>query len=316
MNLQLEKKVALVTAASQGLGKASAWALAREGASVAICARDEAMTATTAREIAAATGADVRPFVANLTDAESISRLVKDVLQAFGTVHVLVNNAGGPRPGDFAALSDDDWQGAFELTLMSAVRVTRAVLPALRAQRWGRIINLASYSVKQPIADIVLSNSLRLGVVGWAKSIAAPLAADNVLVNTIATGWARSERVAQMLASRAANSGRTVAETEASITRQIPLGRMAAVEEIADVVAFLASERAAYITGTVVPVDGGLCKVLYDVDPRGQDGRPSCSCRSRREFRGGGRLRPGADDGSGRAAVVSSRWIQVTWRPL
>ena len=258
MNLQLEKKVALVTAASQGLGKASAWALAREGASVAICARDEAMTATTAREIAAATGADVRPFVANLTDAESISRLVKDVLQAFGTVHVLVNNAGGPRPGDFAALSDDDWQGAFELTLMSAVRVTRAVLPALRAQRWGRIINLASYSVKQPIADIVLSNSLRLGVVGWAKSIAAPLAADNVLVNTIATGWARTERVAQMLASRAANSGRTVAETEASITRQIPLGRMAAVEEIADVVAFLASERAAYITGTVVPVDGGL----------------------------------------------------------
>jgi 3-oxoacyl-[acyl-carrier protein] reductase len=173
-------------------------------------------------------------------------------------VHVLVNNAGGPQPGAFATLSDDDWQRAFELTLMSAVRVTRALLPVMRAQRWGRIINLASYSVKQPIPDIVLSNSLRLGVVGWAKSIAAPLAADNVLVNTIATGWARSERVAQMLASRSADAGRTLAETEATITSQIPLGRMGTVEEIADVVAFLASERASYITGTVLPVDGGL----------------------------------------------------------
>jgi 3-oxoacyl-[acyl-carrier protein] reductase len=141
---------------------------------------------------------------------------------------------------------------------MSAVRVTRAVLPAMRAQRWGRIINLASYSVKQPIPDILLSNSLRLGVVGWAKSIAAPLAAVNVLVNTVATGWARSERVEQMLASRAANSGRTIAEAEAAITSQIPLGRMGTVEEIADVVAFLASERASYLTGTVIPVDGGL----------------------------------------------------------
>jgi len=258
MDLQLGQKVALVTAASQGLGKAAAWGLAREGARVAICARDRATTVATAAQIAAATGAEVRPFVADLSDAKSISGLVEQVLHAFGTVHVLVNNAGGPPPGAFAGLSDDDWQRAFELTMMSAVRVTRALLPTLRAQRWGRIINLASYSVKQPIPDIVLSNSLRLGVVGWAKSIAAPLAADNVLVNTIATGWARSERVAQMLASRAAKSGRTIAETETEITSQIPLGRMATVEEIADVVVFLASERASYITGTVIPVDGGI----------------------------------------------------------
>jgi 3-oxoacyl-[acyl-carrier protein] reductase len=258
MDLQLGQKVALVTAASQGIGKASAWALAREGAKVAICARDQATTAATAAEIEAATGSEVRPFVADLRDPEAISHLVADVLKAFGSVHVLVNNAGGPTPGAFTTLSDDDWQRAFDLTLMSAVRITRTLLPTMRAQRWGRIINLASYSVKQPIPDIVLSNSLRLGVVGWAKSIAAPLAADNVLVNTIATGWARSERVTQMLATRAADGGRTIAEAEAAITSQIPLGRMASVEEIADVVAFLASERASYITGTVLAVDGGL----------------------------------------------------------
>jgi 3-oxoacyl-[acyl-carrier protein] reductase len=258
MDLQLRGRVALVTASSQGLGKAAAWALAREGARVAICARDRPATEASAVEIARATGAEVLPFTVDLAHAGSIARLVQDVLQAFGTVHVLVNNAGGPPPGGFDALSDEDWQRAFELTLMSAVRVTRAVLPTLRAQRWGRIINLASYSVKQPIADILLSNSLRLGVVGWSKSIATPLAAENILINTIATGWARSERVTQMLANRAASNGKTVGEAEAAITSQIPLGRMARVEEIGDVVAFLASERASYITGTVLPVDGGI----------------------------------------------------------
>jgi 3-oxoacyl-[acyl-carrier protein] reductase len=258
MDLQLAGRVALVTASSQGLGKASALALAREGARVAICARDQAAVAASAAQISQATGAEVRPFVVDLTNADSIAKLVEDVLRSFGTVHVLVNNAGGPPPGGFVQLSDQDWQRAFELTLMSAVRVTRAVLPTLRAQRWGRIINLASFSVKQPIADILLSNSLRLGVVGWAKSIATPLAADNILVNTIATGWARSERVSRMLDSRAAGGGQSVAAVEAAITREIPLGRMASVDEIGDVVAFLASERASYITGTVLPVDGGL----------------------------------------------------------
>jgi 3-oxoacyl-[acyl-carrier protein] reductase len=258
MDLGLTGKVALVTASSQGIGQATALSLAREGARVAMCARRLDAVTAAAKEIAAATGAEVAAFVCDLTDAAAIDRLVADVVARFGTVHVLVNNAGGPPPGPFDRLTGADWQRAFELTLMSAVRVTTAVLPHMRAQRWGRIVNISSTSVRQPIPDLMLSNSLRLGVLGWAKTLATQLAPENVLVNTVGPGWTRTERVSQMVASRAAAGQRSVAEAEEEIGHLIPCGRIGWPEEIADVVTFLASERASYLTGVMIPVDGGI----------------------------------------------------------
>jgi 3-oxoacyl-[acyl-carrier protein] reductase len=258
MDLGLHGKIALVTAASHGLGMATARALAREGARLAISARDLGTLERTAAEIREQTGAEVNPFVCDLTQPAQIVSMVEGVIARYGTVHILVNNAGGPPPGGGDNLTDVDWQRAFELTLMSAVRTTRAVLPYMRAQRWGRVVNVSSFSVKQPIPDIMLSNSLRLGVSGWAKTLANQVAADNVLINTVGPGWTRTDRVTQMLASRAASSSQTAAEVEAQITRGVPIGRLAEPEEIADVIVFLASQRASYITGTLLPVDGGV----------------------------------------------------------
>lgn len=260
MDLGLKGKIALVTAASQGIGLATAHSLAREGANLAICARNEAALRKAASELEQQHGVAVQAVACDLLDAAAVAQMVRQVLQVNKTVHVLVNNAGGPPPGPSGKLAAADWQRAFELTLMSAVNVTTAVLPAMREQKWGRIVNISSHSIKQPIADLMLSNSLRLAVAGWAKTLANEVAADNVLVNTVAPGWTRTDRVSQMLASRAQATGRTVAEIETGLQAAVPLGRIGKPEEIADVVAFLASERASLITGSVLVVDGGVAQ--------------------------------------------------------
>lgn len=258
MDLGLQDKIALITASSHGLGLATARALAREGARIALVARDLKALEQGASEIRAQTGVEVYPFVCDLTQEAQITSMVEAVIARYGTVHVLINNAGGPPPGNGEKLTDGDWQRAFELTLMSAVRTTRAVLPFMRRQRWGRIVNISSYSVKQPIPDIMLSNSLRLSVAGWAKTLATQVAPDNVLINTVGPGWTRTDRVTQMLSTRAASTAVAAADVEAQIARGVPLGRLAEPEEIADAIVFLASERASYITGTFLPVDGGV----------------------------------------------------------
>lgn len=259
MDLGLSGKVALVTAASRGIGHATALALAREGARLAICARDAAALERVALELRAL-GAKCEPIRCDLTDAKQIDTMIARVVERFGTIHVLVNNAGGPPPGRFDQITDADWQRAFELTLMSAVRATRAALPHMRRQRWGRIVNVSSYSVKQPIPDIMLSNSLRLAVAGWAKTLASEVARDNVLINTVGPGWTRTERVAQMMATRAGAAGATTtaADVEAELVRNVPIGRLGEPAEIADVIVFLASERASFVAGTLLPVDGGV----------------------------------------------------------
>jgi len=260
MDLGLEGKIALVSAGSQGLGKATALSLAREGARVAVCARTPETLERAKAEIEKASGGSVLAVPADLTDEQSITGLVEKVRTTLGPIDILVNNAGGPPPGRFDDVTDEDWENTFRLTLMSAVRLTRAVLPDMRAKGWGRVINISSNSVRQPIDPLLLSNSMRLAVLGWAKSLANEVAGAGILVNTVCPGWTRTERVTQLLKARAEKESRSEAEIEQDITATIPVGRLGRPEELADVITFLASERASYISGTTVVVDGGVVK--------------------------------------------------------
>lgn len=263
MELGLKDKVVLVTAASQGIGRAVAIGFAREGAKVAICARDEARLALATKDVEQAGGGGVAAIRADVSNAADIDRLIETVAGRFGALHVLVNNAGGPPPGNFDRLGDRDWQTAVDLTLMSAIRLTRAALPHMRRRRWGRIVNISSYSIKQPIDGLMLSNSIRLAVLGWAKTLAKEVAADGILVNTVCPGWTRTDRVESVLAARAKSESKEAAAVEQDIARQIPLGRLGRPEEIADLAVFLGSERASYLTGAAIQVDGGIVSGFY-----------------------------------------------------
>ncbi len=260
MDLGLGGKVALVTAASRGLGAATALAFAREGAQVAICGRDPETLAVTGRKIAQETGAQVLTIQADVSQAADVDRLVATLVDRFGRLDVLVTNAGGPPPGNFADVSLSDWDRAVELTLMSAVRLCYAVVPVMRRQGEGSILAITSVSVKQPLDNLLLSNSLRLAVIGLVKSLSNELAADGIRVNAICPGWTRTERVGQLLEARAAKSGLSVEQEAAKITAAIPMKRMADPEEFGRAAVFLASPAASYITGVSLLVDGGAYK--------------------------------------------------------
>ena len=257
MDLGLKDRVAIVAASSKGLGKACALELAREGARVVICARDPASLAAAAEEIETATGAEVLAVEADLMQDAQIRHLVGEVLDRFGRIDILVTNNGGPPAGYFADFDDEAWLAAHQLTLMSAVRLIRAVLPAMRAQRWGRIINIASVSVKQPIDNLLLSNVYRPGVIGLAKTLSAQLAAEGITVNNVAPGYTRTDRVLDLARARAASGDQTIEAVLAGTAANVPMQRMGEPAELAALVAFLASERAAYITGATIQVDGG-----------------------------------------------------------
>ncbi|MBI1851419.1 MAG: SDR family oxidoreductase [Planctomycetes bacterium] len=256
MDLGLKGKRALVTAASEGLGRAVARGLAAEGAFVAICSRRREALDALARSISGETGKPVAAFTADVSRAEDCARVVIDAAATLGGLDLLVTNAGGPRPGQFVDLSDDDWRAAFDLTLMSVVRLVRAALPHLE-ESCGRILVMTSTSVKQPIPGLLLSNALRAAVTGLVRTIADELAPKGIRVVAVAPGRIDTDRLRQLDEARAKRTGTIVEAVREAEERDIPLGRYGRPEEFADAVVWLASDRASYVTGTTVVVDGG-----------------------------------------------------------
>ncbi len=263
MDLGLLGKVALVAGASRGLGKAVAMGLAREGVSVAVVARNRARIEAVAREIQNQTSVQTLGIAGDVTSAEDIHRIVNEAIGKFSAIDILVTNAGGPPPGAFVTLTDEQWRDAVNLTLLSAVRLSRAAIPHVQMQKWGRIIHICSYSVKHPIENLMLSNSIRSAVVGLSKTQALELGKDGITVNSVLPGWTATERVEQLMQDRAKRANTTPEEQATAIIREIPLGRMAKPEEFANVVVFLASERASYVNGVALAIDGGATRTAF-----------------------------------------------------
>jgi len=260
MDLGLAGKVALVTAASKGLGKASALALAREGAKVALCARSEAVEAAAGDIRKQVPGAAVLPLRADVSVPADVDRLVAETVARFGRIDILVINAGGPPPGGFLDFGPEDWRKAVDLTLMSAVRLLYAVLPGMRERKEGSIVAIESVSVKQPIDKLILSNSVRMAAVGLLKSLANEFGAEGIRVNSINPTYTTTDRVTQLLGSRASAKGTSYEEEAAALKAAIPLGRMGTPEEFGAAVAWLASPAASFIHGHALMFDGGAVK--------------------------------------------------------
>jgi 3-oxoacyl-[acyl-carrier protein] reductase len=262
MDLQLRGRVALVAASSRGLGRAIAEALAAEGADLALAARDAAAIVEVARELAATHGVKAIGVRADVSIAAEVNELVATALREFGRVDILVTNAGGPPAGTFESLPADAWPKAVALTLESVVGLCRGVLPGMKERRWGRILNVTSIAVKQPVDNLILSNSLRAAVTGFARTLANEVAPFNITVNNLMPGYTRTERIENLANAAAKANGTTPAQELARWESQIPMGRLGEPHEFAALATFLASESASYITAQSIAVDGGWIRSL------------------------------------------------------
>lgn len=261
MDLGIRGKTALVTASSKGIGKAIATALASEGARVIISSSNPDNIKSTEMELKQK-GFDVYSYVCDLSKASDVVKLADEVLRDFGKIDILVFNTGGPKPGYFFELEEEDWYRAFELVLMSAVRLTKKLLPKMIDNGWGRIIYLTSVAVKEPIDELLLSNVFRSGVNALSKSLSRTIRKDNVTFNVIYTGNIQTERAKGLLEYISKKTGKPFEEVKKSIESSIPLGRYGSVEEIANFVTFLCSEKASYVNGASIQVDGGFLRSI------------------------------------------------------
>ncbi len=263
MDMGLKGKTVLITAASLGIGKAVVELFAQEGCKIAISSRSKTNLLAVSKEIK--DKYSVEPFwsVCDLNKQKDIENTFSAISQHFGTVDILVNNCGGPSPGLFQQLDEEEWNLAYEQVLLSVVRFSKLVLPGMMSKNWGRIINLTSISVKQPIDNLVLSNTLRAGVTGLTKSLSNEVAKFNITVNNVAPGMTLTRRLYELAVIEAKEKGKSHEEVLVEMAKRVPLNRLARPEEIASVVVFLASKQASYVTGTTIQVDGGYIKNIY-----------------------------------------------------
>lgn len=263
MELELKGRVALVTGASKGIGRAIALALAGEGAQVCLLSRSDANLAAAGSEIRDRTGIAAGSVVGDVGDPGLAARAVRYVAGSFGRVDILVNNAGGPPPGGFAEHDDAAWMAAFQRNLLGPVRFVRAAAPLMKEQRWGRVINITSVLAKEPAPGMVLSATLRAGVSAFAKAVSVELAPFGITVNTICPSAVLTERMDKLTRDAAERSGRSYDDILGQARASIPAGRFSTPEEIADLAVFLCSAKSAYVTGQTVIIDGGATKGVY-----------------------------------------------------
>jgi 3-oxoacyl-[acyl-carrier protein] reductase len=260
MQTGLQGRSVIVAASSQGMGRATANAFAAEGAKVAMCARNEKTLRAAADEIRAKHKAEVYAQVLDVTDAQGVHVFVSAVAERYGGVDVCVANAGGPPAKNFLSITMEEWRKAIEVNFLSVVHLAREVIPHMQKKRWGRFITITSTSVRQPIPDLVLSNSVRPSVVGLVKSLAQEFGKDGILINNVAPGYTATERLSELSSVRALAAGVSEEEIRNRWAADVPLRRLGRPEEIADAIVWLASERASYITGQTILVDGGIYK--------------------------------------------------------